>query len=468
MSSAAQSSGKSSGGQLEERVDLSSEADAKIEQAKELAGSGSSSALSDALSLLAALEKRCRVGNDTPSLVRVCEASLDLCRDAGDAESLLATLKTLVTRRSQKSKAIEALVQKCLPWVVDGTDGYTPLPVPDSEAKGRDALVEELRNVTDGKMYLEAERARLTRAVAILREASGDVAGAADVLHEVHVETYGSISKREKVEFILEQMRITLMRKDYVRAHIVSNKVKRSTLEEEGMAELKVKFYDLLVAYHRHDRDALELARCYHAIYSTASVQDDEAKWKEALTNTVLFLCLAEYSNHVKDMMVRIDADSKLELIPECKETLGLYLRDEIIHHPTPHQAALESVPAFSEGDEGEDGAAPAEHWRETFRTRIVQHNLRTVSVYYRQIRTTRLAQLLSLSPEEAERHISAMVSGGTLYAKIDRPADVVRFSRRRSEEEVLSDWASDIKGLLGLVEETTYLIHKENMVAGH
>ena len=36
---------------------------------------------------------------------------------------------------------------------------------------------------------------------------------AADVLGEVHVETYGSLSKREKVEFILEQMRLTLMKK---------------------------------------------------------------------------------------------------------------------------------------------------------------------------------------------------------------------------------------------------------------
>ena len=63
-----------------------------------------------------------------------------------------------------------------------------------------------------------------------LQEQEGDIAGAADVLQVVHVETYGSLSKKEKVEFILEQMRLTLAKQDFVRAHIVSNKVNRKLL----------------------------------------------------------------------------------------------------------------------------------------------------------------------------------------------------------------------------------------------
>ena len=334
-------------------------------------------------------------------------------------------------------------------------------------------------------MYLEAERARLTRTVAIIREARGDASGAADVLQEVHVETYGSLSKREKVEFILEQMRLTLLKRDYVRAHIVSNKVKRAVLDEEGMAELKVKFYGLLTDYYRHEREAFELAKCYHAIYATPAVQGEDGRWREALTNAVVFLCLSEYSNEVKDMMERVNLDPRLDKIPECRETVSAYLREEIIHYPLAHQAALESVPAFADDDGGgggiDEGGSPAassssssslsssrEHWHDTFHTRIVQHNLRVASLYYRRVRTSRLAHLLSLDVDATERHISQMVSAGTLYAKIDRPKDVVRFMKKRCEEEVLSDWASDIGKLLGLVEETTYLIHKERMVQSH
>ena len=156
-------SGRASGGELEEKIDLTPETDAKLEQSAQLAKAGQ---LKEALGLLAALEKRCRTGNDNANLVRVCEASLQYCKDAGDDELLLTTLQTLATKRSQKTQAIRALVQKSIPWCIDGQ--YTPLNVPDNEKKARDKLVEALREISDGKIFLEAERARLTRCLAMI------------------------------------------------------------------------------------------------------------------------------------------------------------------------------------------------------------------------------------------------------------------------------------------------------------
>lgn len=161
-------SGAAAGGELEEKVDLTPETDAKLEQSAQLAKGGS---LNEALALLAALEKRCRVGNDNPNLVRVCEASLQYCKDAGDSETLLTTLQTLSTRRSQKTTAVRALVLKCIPWCL--ADHYSPLSVASEEEKtARDKLVEALRDITDGKIFLEGERARLTRALAAIKVSS--------------------------------------------------------------------------------------------------------------------------------------------------------------------------------------------------------------------------------------------------------------------------------------------------------
>ena len=84
---------------------------------------------------------------------------------------------------------------------------------------------------------------------------------------------------------------------------------------------------------------------------------------------------------------------------------------------------------------------------------------------YYRRIRTDRLAMLLGLSEGEAEKELSALVSDGDLFAKIDRPAGIVSFTPRVSPEETLSAWSSDIGQLLGLVERTCHLINKENMI---
>lgn len=159
------SSGRASGGELEEKVDLSAETTTKLEQSQALAQSGQ---LTEALALLAALEKKCRVGNDNESLVKACEASLQYCKDANDNETLISTLQTLSTRRSQKMQAIRSLVQKAMPWCV--SDQYTPISVSSMEEKAdRNKLVVALRDITDGKIFLEGERARLTRALAIIK-----------------------------------------------------------------------------------------------------------------------------------------------------------------------------------------------------------------------------------------------------------------------------------------------------------
>ena len=137
--------------------------------------------------------------------------------------------------------------------------------------------------------------------------------------------------------------------------------------------------------------------------------------------------------------------------------TIQLLLRKEIINFPLPHQQELESWPAFSEGD-------LSEHWKETFHRRIIQHNVRVVAGYYKRIQGARLAQLLGLSTERLELEISSMVSDGSVYAKIDRPKDIIRFSKPKTPEVLLSDWAGDIDKLLDLLETTTHLINKENM----
>jgi 26S proteasome regulatory subunit N5 len=104
--------------------------------------------------------------------------------------------------------------------------------------------------------------------------------------------------------------------------------------------------------------------------------------------------------------------------------------------------------------------------WHDVFLTRIIQHNIRIVSLYYKRITGARLAQLLQLEPVRLEQEIASMVSDGTVYAKIDRPKDIVRFAAPKTPEAILSDWAGDIDKLLHLVETTTHLIHKENMTA--
>lgn len=90
------------------------------------------------------------------------------------------------------------------------------------------------RQVTEGKIYVEVERARLTHKLAKIREDEGNIEEAANIIQELQVETYGSMDKREKVELILEQMRLCLAKQDYIRTQIISKKINTKFFEDEG------------------------------------------------------------------------------------------------------------------------------------------------------------------------------------------------------------------------------------------
>lgn len=60
------------------------------------------------------------------------------------------------------------------------------------------------------------------------------------------------------------------------------------------------------------------------------------------------------------------------------------------------------------------------------------------------------------------------MVVEKSVQAKIDRPSGVVEFSVTKSVNEVLNEWSFGLDSLMKLVNNTTHLINKEQMVHKH
>lgn len=81
--------------------------------------------------------------------------------------------------------------------------------------------------------------------------------------------------------------------------------------------------------------------------------------------------------------------------------------------------------------------------------------NIRVVSQYYTRIRLSRLTALLDLTAQQTEETLARLVVSKTIWARIDRPAEIVNFTPKRSAEEVMNDWSSDMQRLLGLAEKT-------------
>jgi 26S proteasome regulatory subunit N5 len=65
------------------------------------------------------------------------------------------------------------------------------------------------------------------------------------------------------------------------------------------------------------------------------------------------------------------------------------------------------------------------------------------------------LQALLDLDIQQTEETLARLVVGGTIWARVDRPAGIVNFRVKRSAEDVMNDWSSDMQKLLGLVEKS-------------
>lgn len=157
------------------------------------------------------------------------------------------------------------------------------------------------------QIFVEVERARVTRILSNIKKTQGDLNSAADILCELQVETFGSMSRREKTEFILEQVALCIERGDWTQAQILSRKVnkryfsrkqkktpeqieklKKEAEEREktrgpdeppmevddDVTDLKLRYYDQQITLANHDYKYLEVCKNYREVLDTEAVEN--------------------------------------------------------------------------------------------------------------------------------------------------------------------------------------------------
>eukprot|EP01018_Ginkgo_biloba_P033433 Gb_00178 [translate_table: standard] len=213
--------------------------------------------LDAAIDSLLNLEKQMRLAADVTGTRKVVVAIVQLCYEARAWKTLNDQIVLLSKRRAQLKQAVTAMVQQAMQYIDE---------TPDVDA--RIELIKTLNNVSAGKIYVEIERARLVKKLAKIKEEQGLIAEAADLMQEVAVETFGAMAKTEKIAFILEQVRLCLDRKDYMRAQILSRKVNPRGFDADTSKEKKKpKEGDNLVEEAPADIPSiLELKRIYYEL----------------------------------------------------------------------------------------------------------------------------------------------------------------------------------------------------------
>lgn len=338
-------------------VDYSGTCDEKIPQAEALAKQENK--FHEAIDLLMGLEKQTRLGADMVSCSRVLVAICRICFEADNWNALNEYVALLVKRRSQLKQAVVKMVQECATYV-DQT--------PDKETKLK--LIDTLRTVTAGKIYVEVERARLTLILANMKEADGDVKGAADIMEDLQVETYGTMEKREKVELILEQMRLCLAKQDLVRTQIIAKKISIKFFDDPENQDLKIKYYGLMIRLDQ-DQSYIRTSRHYQAVVDSTVIKEAPERRQKMMTNAVLYCILAPYDNERQDMMHHLAKSKQLEEIPVYKELLRLFMCKELIHFEplnTNYGKQLHATEVFTQ-----DTVHGKKCWTE-LKNRVVEH----------------------------------------------------------------------------------------------
>ncbi|WVQ83010.1 hypothetical protein IAT38_005148 [Cryptococcus sp. DSM 104549] len=466
--------------------DYTTEVTALKPEVEQLAQSGK---LQEAIDKISALEKQTRNAADMASTATLLTLLARLCWEAKDLDALNAQLVTMAKKHGQLKEAVVRMVDETIGWLGE-------LKKQKDEGKfrgGKDRwleLVKTLRDITEGKIYLELPRARLTVMLAAYHEALAETAPkeasttpapsttpastekdkdvpkpepvtakehietAADLMSDLQVETYSSMDKREKTEFILEQMRLESLRGNWVRVRVGSRKINRVYLKEKEVQELKLRYYDLMVQLALQDDEYLEACSAYQEVWDTEEVKSDPAKELNVIENIMIYVVLAPYNNEQSDMLHKLYADQNLQKAALHYDLLKCFVTKELMRWSGMegiYGTVLRQSPVF----------APGSQW-EQLHKRVIEHNIRVIASYYSRITMQRLTELLDLPPLTTERTLCKLVTDKTVYARINRPAGIVDFQQKKDVNAALNAWSGDVSKMLELVEKTSHLVSKE------
>lgn len=341
----------------------------------------------EAIEEILPLEKKCRQVSDAISASRLCQKIVLMCHDTmNDFQKTRDMMVILCKKRGQLRRVVSDIVALGMKWLI-----------PLERGKERHTqLLTTLLAITDGKIFVEVERSRLVSIQAEIKEhIEKDVDGAALLLQEVQVETFSSMDKLEKARFILNQMRLMLLRKDYVRVQIASRKISDKFLEDDDMQEIKLEYLHYMVQYYlfgegifndggaksdskkkgekvkgmeNNNIEGLgnfyEVTRCYQKMFDTKIVKEREESekekskncgiplpsWKEVLSNWLLYLSLTKHNEQTTTLAETTLKLSRkqLETFPSLSGLVRSLGEQKIMTWPLPFESEVKTHKIFA------------------------------------------------------------------------------------------------------------------------
>ena len=268
--------------------------------------------------------------------------------------------------------------------------------------------------------------------------------------------------------------------------YIVSNKINRKNLSDEGLENLKIEFYQMMILYNLNENKFIEVSKCYKVLYDFYNEIELKIKhsnpdnllkletserYKSILTNLnkrillvnyVLYLTICPPELETRNMLNELNLNYKkdIEENRDIKDIVQKHLSEDIIPITESLFMIYVNYPIFLKDQSNEKAV---EH-QKLFRKYLIQHNLTVYQKFFSQISLKRISEMFCVDIPELENEICDMVVNKFIYAKINRITGTVNFKPKQDYSDKLNDLNFDLNKMLEKMETTCHLIHKENL----
>lgn len=387
----------------------------------------------------------------------------------GDFDNYLKLIEYLNQRPNQSREAISQMIKYSFNTVF-----------PQLTEERQKALLSKLILVTEGKIFVELEYSQAVRKMAELHMKNNDLVEATKIIQDVQIEAFGSLERNYKVDYILFQMRILIAKEDYIRVLIVSNKINRKHLNDEGFELLKIEFYLLMIKYYSHESQYIEVSKCYKILFDfvkeikgklekpndiKASVIDNflavtqNNDINSLFQNYVLYLSICPPELETRNMFNELNLNYKKDL-DSNQDLLFIVtkrLSDDLIEISQNLFDTFLKYPIFELNP----------RLMSLFRKYWIQHNIVIFEKFFSAVQLKRIASISGIEIEEVETEIADMVINKFIYAKINRINQTVNFRKITDYHDVLNEMTYDMAQMLKGLENTCHLINKEYLKYG-
>jgi len=414
-------------------------------------------------------EKKTRLDNEYEQNRKISINILTTIYERNDFENFLKLIEYLTQRRNQSRESISAMIKYCNSDIIPN--------LKDEEKLKK--LLDVIIKVTEGKIFVELEYSIAIRKMAEIHIKNNNLEEAAKLIQDVQIEAFGSLERDYKVDYILFQMETLMLKGDYIRTLIVSNKIHKNHLNDETFELLKIRFYKLMIKYYIHEKKYLDVSKSYKILYDFIHEINDkldkmqknkieikpkvienyinakkENDLKELFQNYVLYLSICPPELETINMYNELKLNYKKEL-DENKIILYIvktHLSDDIVIINDNLFGNYIKCKVFEEDKE----------LLNLFRKYWIQHNLLIFSKFFSKVYLNRISEMTSVSIEEIESELADMVVNNYIYAKINRIENIVNFQKKMEHHDVLDELNYDLRKMLEGLEQTCHLINKE------